>query len=127
MSELRITRSRDIELYIDGEQLFGVTDFHAKTVAKSYPIREYLSGEPVAITGGETEIEIRMTVLSLFHFAVTEEDGFTLCAVDGDTVYCYDGCTVVGSERSVKAGRYVVDEFVIQAAKMRKQVQENAG
>ncbi len=127
MTDLRITRSRDIELYIGDEQLYGVTELSAKERYESYPIREYLSGEPFTTVNGKTVIEIRMTVLSLFRYAVLEESGFDLSVVDGETVYCYEGCTVVGHDRGIKAGKLVVDEYLITAEHMRKQVAENAG
>ncbi|MBR1535000.1 MAG: hypothetical protein IJ639_11575 [Ruminococcus sp.] len=127
MNELRITRSRDIELYAGEEQLFGVTDFVAKSSYESYPIREYLSGEAFEIVNGKISYEIKMSVLSLFRFEALEENGFTLSAVDGDVEYRYDGCTVTAHERDIKAGRNVVDIFTITAKSMRKQVRENAG
>ena len=127
MTEFRITRGGDILLYIGEEQLFGVTDFQAKSVYGSYPIREYLSGAPRAIVNAAYEYQIKMTVLSLFRFAVLEDDAFTLSVVDGDTTYLYEGCAVIRHDRSIKAGKSVVDEFVITAKSMRKQVQTNAG
>ena len=127
MNEFRITRSKDIGLYINDEQLFGVTEFRARSEYGRYPIYEYLSGEPHAVVNSKNTYELHLTVLSLFHYAVTQESGFTLSVTDGDTVYRYDGCTVVSSSRGVKAGKYVVDEFVIAATAMRKQVQEHAG
>lgn len=127
MNELRITRSRDIELYIGAEQLFGVTDFVARSDSESYPIREFLSGEAVAIINGRISYEIRLSVLSLFRYELLDENGFTLDVIDGDVVYRYEGCTVTGQERSIKAGKNVVDLFTITAKIMRKQVRENAG
>lgn len=127
MNELRITRSRDIELYIGEEQLFGVTDFVAKTACESYPIREYLSGEAYEIVNGRISAEIRLSVLSLFRYEIIGENGFTLNAVDGEIVYSYEGCTVTGQERSIKEGKNVVDVFTITAKSMRRQVRENAG
>ena len=127
MTELRITRSRDIELYIGDEQLFGVTDFEAKSTCESYPIREYLSGEPFEIVNSRTDYEIRMSVLSLFHFDVLDIDGFTLSVVEGDTVYQYEGCTKIAHTRKIEAGKNVVDVFTFAAKSMRKQVRENAG
>ena len=85
MTEYHITRSRDIELYIGGDQLFGVTDFTAKAENEAHPIREYLSGTPHALVSSRTGYELRLTVLSLFCFAVTEQDGFTLSVADGAT------------------------------------------
>lgn len=127
MTELRITRGGDIEMYIGEEQLFGVTDFHAKEVYEGYPIREYLSGEPYAIVNGRNTYEIRLSVLSLFRYSLLDEYGFTLSVRDGENVYFYDGCAVIKHERNIKAGKNVVDEFVISAKSLRKQVQENAG
>ncbi len=127
MTEYHITRSRDIELYIGEEQLFGVTDFQAKSVYESHPIREYLSGEPYAAVNGRNTYEIRLRVLSMFRFGVLDADGFSLSVVDGETVCCYEGCAVTRHDRSVEAGKNVVDEFVITAKSMRKQVQTNAG
>lgn len=127
MNELRITRSKDIELFVGEEQLFGVTDFLSTAKDESYPIREYLSGEAFEIVNGKTTYEIRMSVLSLFRYEALDDSGFTLCVVDGDTVYSYEGCAVTGHERNIKAGRNVVDTFTLTAKTMRKQVAENAG
>jgi hypothetical protein len=127
MTEFHLTRSKDIELYIGNEQLFGVTDFRARAEHEAYPIREYLSGEPVAIVNGKKKIELRMSVLSLFRYAVLDSEDFTLSLVDGDTVYSYEGCIVTVSERNIAAGKNVADTYVITAKSMRKQVLENAG
>lgn len=127
MNEFRITRSKDIELFIGGEQLFGVTDFQSKATYESHPIREYLSGEAFAIVNGKMTYEIKMSVLSLFHFDVIDESGFCLSVVDSETVYVYEGCTVTDLERRINAGKNVVDTFSITAKSMRKQVAENAG
>lgn len=127
MNELRITRSRDIELFVGEEQLFGVTDFVAKSSCESYPIREYLSGEALEIVNAKNSYEIRLSVLSLFRYEVIAENGFTLNAVDGDVVYSYEGCAVTGQERSIREGKNMVDVFTITAKSMRKQVREHAG
>lgn len=127
MTELHITRSKDILLYIGEEQLFGVTDLRAVSVYESHPIREFLSGEPYAVVNGKIKYEIRMTVLSLFRASVLEQNGFEMSVVDGDTAYIYEGCTVVRHEQSIAAGKNVVDVFTIEAKGMRKQVQNNAG
>ena len=127
MTELHITRSRDIGLYIGDEQLFGVTDFLARSKSDGYPIREYLRGEPHAVVNSQVSYELRLTTLSLFRYAALEEDGFTLRVEDDDTVSSYLGCTVTGHERSVQAGKNVVDIYTIKAKEMTRQVQENAG
>lgn len=127
MNELRIIRGGDIALYIGEEQLFGVTGFYARAVSQRHPIREYLSGEPHALVGGGTSYEIRMSVLSLFRSGVADEDGFSIRVDDGETSYEYEDCAVLERIRDIKAGKNVVDEFVISAKTMRKQVHENAG
>ena len=126
MKELRITRSKDIELYIGDEQLFGVIDFSSKEISESYPIREYLSGEPFELINGRSEYELRLSVLSLFRYAALDGGDLRLSIVDGDTTYLYEGCTVIRHDKSVKAGRNVVDEYVI-AAKSMSEVARDAG
>lgn len=127
MNELRITRSGDIELFAGEEQLFGVIDFSAKELYENYPIREYLSGEPYALINGRMNYELRLSVLSLFRNDLLVSDDLTLSVVDGDVTYRYEGCTVTRHERSVKAGKNVVDEYVLAAKSMRKQVNDRAG
>ncbi len=127
MNELRLTRSGDIELFAGEEQLFGVIDFSAKELYESYPIREYLSGEPVALINGRMNYELRLSVLSLFRSELLESNDLTLSVVDGDVTYRYEGCTVTRHDRSVKAGKNVVDEYVLAAKSMRKQVDDHAG
>lgn len=126
MTEYRITRSKDIELYIGEEQLFGVTDLASKSVYEEHPIREYLSGEPYATVNAKNAYEIRMSVLSLFSFSVPDGSPFSFRLIDGDAEYLYEGCMVIRHERSVEAGKNVVDKYVITAKNMRKQVQNDA-
>lgn len=127
MTEFRITRSRDIELYVDDEQLFGVTEFRSRSLYESHKIREYLCGEPHAVVNGKTEYELRLSVLSLFRYAILDDADFSLRVVDEENDYIYDGCAVIRHDRCITAGKNVVDEYVIAAKSMRKQVRADAG
>ena len=120
MTELRLTRSKDIVLYLNGEELYGVVGFRAISKSESREIHEYLSGEPYAVMKGKTVHEIRMSVLSLFSSFIMDEDGFTLTAVDGDARYDYSGCSVICRETEIKPGANVSVGYVIRAEKMTK-------
>ncbi len=122
-----ITRSKDVELYIGAERLAGVTDFQARCVSDGYPIREYLSGDAVAVVNTDHQYEIRLTVLSPFRLELLDEQPFSLREMDDRAVFYYEGCAVIRHDRIVKAGKDVADEFLITAKSMRKQVRDNEG
>ena len=120
MSELTITRSRDIILYASGEQLYGVVYFKAVSERKSRDIFEYLSSEPFASAGYTESFEIKLTVLSLFNSGVLITDGFTLSVVDGDTEYVFEGCRVTRREQELDAGKSLSESYTIKSQKMTK-------
>ena len=125
MTELRITRSCDVELYVGDEQLCGVTYFSASTSRESREIYEYLSGEPYDTASFAESHEIKMNVLSLFVGDVLANDGFTLSVVDGDTVYVYEDCTVISRSKTLDAGKSMADSYVIKARKATKRSVDN--
>ena len=126
MTELRIIRGRDILLYINGEQLYGVTDFHAVSRRSSHEIREYLSGQPLAVVNAGEHYELTLKALSLFRPASTA-DGFCLKVEDEETVYLYEGCVVTRCERNIRSDKNVTDSYTITAEKMTKRSINDAG
>jgi len=120
MTELRITRGSDIELYADGELLFGVTDFRAVSTGSSREIHEYLCSQPVVIVNSAEKHELTLSVLSLFNYNVFDNTGFTLSVVDGDTAYDYEGCSAVRCERRIQADKNVSDRYTLIATKLTK-------
>lgn len=126
MTELKITRGKDVELYADEEILFGVTEFVATGERKVKEIYEYLSGEPCATIENAPEYEIRLSVMSLFNYAVFDRERFTISVVDGDVCYVYEDCVAVRRERKVKASEPVCDSYHIKAKRMVKRVTDDA-
>ena len=120
MTELRITKGRDLELRVNGETLYGVTSFRAVSKRSEREIREYLSGEPVAAAAASETHELELKVLSLFGSALDGLEDFTLTAVDPDAEYEYSGCNVTKRVRSVPAGANVTDSYTIKAKAVTK-------
>ncbi len=126
MTELCITRGRDIGLSLDGEPLCGVTHFSAVTRYPQHELYEYLSAVPYdRIPEGESH-EIVLTVLSLFGNVLDGREGFLLCAEDDDTAVEYEDCHVVKVELDVRGDTAVTDRYTIKAAKMTKWGREDA-
>lgn len=115
MSVLHITRGKDIELYADGEQLFGVTDFSAVSDGSYHEIHEYLTSVPYDTVSNESGYHITLSVLSLFRYEVLTNGAFTLTVVDGGICYDYEGCRLIKRARDVKADRAVSDVYTIRA------------
>ena len=127
MTELSITRGRDIELYIGDDILCGVTHFRAASRIQRREYFEYLNAEPYdAVPAGESH-EIELTVLSLFADAIPESGSFTLRAVDGDTEYLYEGCTVIKSERDARGDKAVTDTYTLKALRLTKRRETDEG
>ena len=126
MTELCITRGRDIGLYVGDEPLCGVTHFSAVSRFDRHEIYEYLSAAPYDTPASSESHELTLTVLSLFDGSVPTQGSFTLRAVDRDTEYCYEGCTVVKLERDVRGDKPVTDRFTVRAAGMTKRGTEDA-
>lgn len=126
MTELSITRGRDIELCLDGEPLCGVTHMKAQSRYPRRELYEYLSSEPYAsVPQGESH-EIELTVLSLFSGAIPADGSFTLLAVDGEEEILYEGCAVIGHSRSIEGDKTVADVFTLRADRMTKRRNDDA-
>ena len=127
MTELRITRGRDIQLFCNDEPLYGVTHFSAVSRYEKHEVGEYLSGEPIAVlNAGETH-ELSLKVLSLFSPFPARESGFTITAADGDSEYRYEDCIVTRCERDARGDKTVTDSYTITARKMTKRGIADAG
>lgn len=127
MTELRITRARDIALYLNDEPMYGVTHFRAVSQGERHAVGEYLSGEPVAVVNTGMRHELSLRVLSLFSPSGMDEDGFTITARDGDAAYQYDGCTVTRCERDAEGEKNLTVSYTIAAKKLTKRRIPDAG
>ena len=127
MTELRITRGRDILLCCNDVPLYGVTHFTAVSKYEQHEVGEYLCGESVAVLKtGESHV-LTFKVLSLFSNAAMSEDGFTITVEDGDYSYHYENCSVTRCERDARGDKNVTDIYTVTATKMTKRGIEDAG
>lgn len=127
MTELCVTRGRDIDLYVDGEPLCGVTRLRAVSRTQRHELFEYLSAQPYEIVPEGQKHEITMTVLSLFADGIPAQGSFTLSVIDGETEYRYEGCIVTEHEKNIRGDQAVTDRLTVSAVSMTKRRRENAG
>lgn len=120
MNEMTVTRGRDIEVYLDGDLLYGLTHLRAKSRYRRRELYEYLSGEPWGCVPDGESHEIELKVLSLFGGEIPMGESFSLCIVDGDDEYVYDGCTVAQCDKDIRGDKNVTDSYLIRAGKMTK-------
>lgn len=126
MTDLTITRGRDMELYLDDEPLCGVTHFKAQSRYQHHEVYEYLSAQPVAkLKGGESH-QLELTVLSLFGGAIPGDRSFSIRVVDGAEEYVYEDCVVTGYERDIRGDKPVTDGYTLKADRMTKRRNDNA-
>lgn len=126
MTELCITRGRDVGLFLDDQPLCGVTRFSAVSRLDRYEVYEYLCAAPYdAVPSGESH-EIELTVLSLFADTIPARDGFTLSVEDNGAVYRYEGCSVTKREKDVSGDKAAITRYTVKAARMTKRGRENA-
>lgn len=126
MTELSITRGRDIVLFLNGEPLCGVTHMKAQSRYPRRELYEYLSSEPYAAAPQGESHEIGLTVLALFSGAIPMEGSFTLLAVDGEEEILYEGCAVIGCSRELMGDKTVADTYTLRADRMTKRRNNHA-
>ena len=127
MTQMTITRSRDILLYIGKEMLFGVTKLRVQSRFAHHEIMEYLSAAPWASVPDGEKHEIELKVLSLFHTAIPREGSFTLRVADDGTEYIYEDCVVTHHERNIRGDKTVTDSYRIESHHMTKRRIGDAG
>ena len=117
MNELRILRGRDVRLFADEEELFGVTAVTASEKYTYHEIREYLSSEAYDRVRQDGGYQIKLTVLSLFDRQLVDLDGFTLSIRGDDTRYAYENCRVLGVQYTARGDKNAEAEFLLEADK----------
>lgn len=122
MNELRIVRGTDVRLYADDKPLFGVASFCAVQKKSYYDVFEYLSTVPCEHIPQETRYEIKMGFIAMFDEQLPTQGGFSLRVVDDSTEYCYENCRVTQRKTELKGNAKAVEEFTLEADRMRKAV-----
>ena len=120
MTELLITRGKDLRLSAEGEALYGVTDFKARSTITGHEIHEFLSSQPAATAAVRESHELELRVLSLFGGALDGKEDFSVSVTDDEAEYIYGGCKVIKKERAANADGRVIDAYTIKAKSMTK-------
>lgn len=113
MNILKITKSDDVMVFLNDEQLCFVTGFCAKEEADIYEIKEYLSDECVDVIKGRKNYIITINALSMLSDKVFNTEPFSLKVVCEKTSYVYDECVVKSKERLVNIKKPLTDKYVI--------------
>lgn len=119
MNTLRITKGKDVELFVNDEMLCFVTDFSAKEITDSYPISEFLSEAYVAELPLKTRYELAVTSLSHLDSSVFPNEPFELSVVLSDMKYVYKNCRLIKKQKDVNPDKPVSDRYVIVSTELR--------
>lgn len=119
MNTLRITKGKDVELFVNDEMLCFVTDFSAKEITDSYPISEFLSEAYVTELPLKTRYELAVTSLSHLDSSVFPNEPFELSVVLSDMKYVYKNCRLIKKQKDVNPDKPVSDRYVIVSTELR--------
>lgn len=124
MSELTVYRGRDVRLYLNSDDLFGVTEFNAHEKRKLHDVYEYLSSSPYDRVPQSAGYEIRLSILSLFSNQIPD-DVFTISVKSDYIEYLYEGCILKESRHEVHGVGSAREVFIIEAQKLTKREVED--
>ena len=122
MSELRILRGRDIEAFINGRGMYGLTELSAAGKPKYHEVYEYLSSSPYERLHEGCVYSIKLKMLSLFSSQVPMESSFTLSVSDDSYEYSYEDCRVLERHTEARGDKGITEVFIIEAEKQTKRV-----
>ncbi|MBQ7965095.1 MAG: hypothetical protein IJ331_03320 [Ruminococcus sp.] len=118
MNTLRISKGKDVELFVDDELLCFVTDFSAKEICDSYPISEFLSDTYVDELPLKTRYELNITSLSHLDAKVFDKDAFDLSVVLSDIKYVYKNCHLINKQEDINPNKPVSDRYTIVSTEL---------
>ena len=118
MNTLRISKGKDVELFVDDELLCFVTDFSAKEICDSYPISEFLSDTYVDELPLKTKYELSITSLSHLDSKVFEAEPFELSVVLSDIKYVYKNCHLINKQEDINPNKPVSDRYTIVSTEL---------
>lgn len=122
MNELRILRGRDIEAFVNGRDMYGLTELTATCKPKYHEVFEYLSASPYERLQEGCVYSIKLKMLSLFSSQVPMEGSFTLSVSDDTTEYSYENCRVIERYTDARGDKSIKEVFIIEAEKQTKRV-----
>lgn len=118
MNTLRISKGKDVELFVDDELLCFVTDFSAKEICDSYPISEFLSDTYVDELPLKTRYELTVTSLGHLDAKVFDKDAFELSVVLSDIKYVYKNCHLINKQEDINPNKPVSDRYTIVSTEL---------
>lgn len=118
MNTLRVSKGKDVELFVNDELLCFVTDFSAKEISDSYPISEFLSDTYVDEIPLKTRYELTITSLSHLDAKVFDKDAFELSVVLSDIKYVYKNCRLINKLKDINPNKPVSDRYTIVSTEL---------
>lgn len=122
MNELKILRGRDIEAFVNGQDIFGLTELSATCKPKYHDVFEYLSSSPYERLQEGCAYSIKLKMLSLFSGQVPMDGSFTLSVSSDSTEYSYENCRVLERHTEARGDKSINEVFIIEAEKQTKRV-----
>ncbi len=125
MNELRIVRGRDIEVKIDGELTFGITEIKISQKRRYHAVYEFMSSDPVEKVAQRAEYEIKLGIMTMFDFQIPTDRAFTLSMTEDEVEYSYEDCRVTEISQGAQGNKVASQTFTIEAHDYRERVIED--
>ncbi len=125
MNELRIVRGRDIEVNIDGDIAFGITEINVRQKRRYHAVYEFMSSAPVEKVAQRAEYEIKLGIMTMFDFQIPTDRAFTLSMIEDRVEYRYEDCRVTEISQGAQGNKVVSQTFTIEAHDYRERVIED--
>ena len=125
MNELRIVRGRDIEVNIDGDIAFGITEINVRQKRRYHAVYEFMSSAPVEKVAQRVEYEIKLGIMTMFDFQIPTDRAFTLSMTEDEVEYSYEDCRVTEISQGAQGNKVAAQTFTIEAHDYRERVIED--
>ena len=125
MNELRIVRGRDIEVNIDGDIAFGITEINVRQKRRYHAVYEFMSSAPVEKVAQRVEYEIKLGIMTMFDFQIPTDRAFTLSMTEDEVEYSYEDCRVTEISQGAQGNKVASQTFTIEAHDYRERVIED--
>ena len=125
MNELRIVRGRDIEVKIDGNFTFGITEINVRQKRRYHAVYEFMSSDPVEKVAQRVEYEIKLGIMSMFDFQIPTDRAFTLSMIEDGVEYSYEDCRVTEVSEGAQGNKVASQTFTVEAHDYRERVIED--
>ena len=125
MSELRIIRGRDIDVFINNRPAFGITELSVRKKRGYHDVYEFLSSEPVERIAQGTGYEVKLKMMSMFDSQIPSDESFSISVIEDEVEYSVGGCIVTDVCSKVNGGANAVQSYMIEALSFTERVIED--